>query len=312
MSDVVAQALTWLESGHRVALVEVSAVEGSTPRPTGPTMAVRDDGVVVGSVSAGCVDGETHALAVEALETGEASTRRYAGPSDVPSGADDVPADLVDLGPTIMCGGAMTVTVRPLEAPDAEALRADLAAREAARPLLLVYGAADSAAALSQLGALLGRRVIVCDPRAVFTSQARFPAAEVCIDRPERHFAGLLDAGAVDARTAVVVLTHDARTEDPLLTLALPSPAGYVGVLGSRRTHAARLDRLRAAGVPESNLARLRGPVGLHLGGVTAAETALSIAAEIVAADHGGTGLPLSATPAKIHPGEAAAHPSGG
>lgn len=298
----MAQALAWLESGHRVALVEVSAVEGSTPRPTGPTMAVRDDGLVVGSVSAGCVDGETHALAVEALETGEASTRRYAGPSDAPEGAD-VPADLLDLGPTIMCGGAMTVTVRPLRACDAEALRADLAAREAARPLLLIYGAADSAAALSQLGALLGRRVIVCDARAVFTSPERFPAATVCIDRPERHLAGLLDAGLVDSRTAVVVLAHDARTEDPLLTLALPSPAGYVGALGSRRTHAARLDRLRAAGVAESDLARLRGPVGLHLGGVTAAETALSIAAEIIAADHGGTGLPLSTTPAKIHPG---------
>ncbi|GAB48342.1 XdhC family protein [Mobilicoccus pelagius] len=305
MSDVVAQTLAWLEAWHRVALVEVSAVEGSTPRPTGPTMAVRDDGLVVGSVSAGCVDGETHALAIEALETGEPSTRRYAGPSDTPEDAD-VPADLLDLGPTIMCGGAMTVTVRPLDASDAEALRSELAAREATRPLLLIYGAADSAAALSQLGALLGRRVIVCDPRAVFTSPARFPAAEVVVDRPERHFAKLLETGAVDTRTAVVVLTHDARTEDPLLTHALPSPVGYVGVLGSRRTHAARLDRLRAAGVPEADLARLRGPVGLHLGGVTAAETALSIVAEIVAADHGGTGLPLSATPAKIHPGEGA------
>ena len=176
-------------------------------------------------------------------------------------------------------------------------------------PRMLVYGAVDFAAALAGAGAFLGYRVTVCDARPVFATPARFPAAhEVVVDWPHRH----LDAqrGALDSRTAICVLTHDARFDIPLLTRALALPVGYVGALGSRRTHADRLRRLRAAGVPERRLARLRSPIGLDLGARTPEETALSIAAEIVALRRGGSGVPLTGSALPIHHDDAPAVPT--
>lgn len=314
MSEVLTQAVTWLEAGQRVALVSVTGVEGSTPRRTGPAMAVNADGAVVGSVSAGCVDGEAHALAVDALATGQAAQRRYTGPTETvgvvanagESGAgepgESLPADLADLGPTILCGGAMTLDVSPLTREDIPTLRAAVSSAIEARPLLLIYGAGDVAADLTRLAAVTGRRVVLVDQRAVFTSADRFPDAdEVVVDRPERHLQRLLGNGPLRADTAIVVLSHEARIEDPVLTLALTSGAGYVGALGSRRTHARRVERLREQGVAAEGLARLHGPVGLDLGAVTSAETAVSILAEIIAVAHGGTGVPLSRLNGAIH-----------
>lgn len=166
------------------------------------------------------------------------------------------------------------------------------------RPRMLVFGATDYAGAMSSVGKLLGYRVTVCDARAVFATAERFPDAdEVVVDWPHRYLA----ATRTDARTLVVVLTHDQKFDVPLLEAALRLPVGYVGAMGSRRTHDERLARLRAAGLTEHELARLRSPIGLDLGARTPEETAVAIAAEIVAARRGGTTRPLARTTGPIH-----------
>ncbi|MEU6912574.1 XdhC family protein [Streptomyces olindensis] len=168
----------------------------------------------------------------------------------------------------------------------------------AAPPRMLIFGAVDFAAALSQAGRFLGYRVTVCDARPVFATHERFPCAdEVVADWPHRY----LEGAEVDARTAICVLTHDAKFDIPLLRLALDLPVGYIGAMGSRRTHEHRRERLREAGVPEEHLARLRSPIGLDLGAHTPEETAISITAEIIAHTHGGTGLPLSRVDGPLH-----------
>ncbi|MGK5728560.1 XdhC family protein [Streptomyces sp. URMC 124] len=165
-------------------------------------------------------------------------------------------------------------------------------------PRMIVFGAIDFAAALVRTGKFLGYHVTVCDARPVFATRARFPEADdVVVDWPHRY----LRRTAVDGRTVLCVLTHDARFDVPLLKEALRLPVAFVGAMGSRRTHADRNRRLREAGVTDRELDRLRSPIGLDLGARTPEETALSIAAEIVAARRGGTGVPLTGSDAPIH-----------
>lgn len=167
-----------------------------------------------------------------------------------------------------------------------------------ARPQLLVFGATAFAEALATFGHLLGYRVTVCDARPVFSRPERFPtAAEVVRCWPHEF----LRRTRVGPGTAICVLTHDPRFDIPLLAEALRTDAGYIGAMGSRRTHSERLALLREAGVAESELGRLRSPIGLDLGARTAAETAVSIAAELVAHHRGGTGAPLTGLDVAIH-----------
>ncbi|RSO43961.1 XshC-Cox1-family protein [Streptomyces sp. WAC 06725] len=165
-------------------------------------------------------------------------------------------------------------------------------------PRMIVFGAIDFAAALVRAGKFLGHHVTVCDARPVFATRARFPEAdEIVVDWPHRY----LETQDLDARTVLCVLTHDAKFDVPLLERALRLPVAYVGAMGSRRTHLDRLDRLRAAGLTELELNRLRSPIGLDLGARTPEETALSIAAEIIANRRGGTGTPLTGAHTPIH-----------
>ncbi|MEU1310904.1 XdhC/CoxI family protein [Streptomyces cinnamoneus] len=165
-------------------------------------------------------------------------------------------------------------------------------------PRMIVFGAVDFASALVHVGKFLGYHLTVCDARAVFATRRRFPQAdEIAVDWPHRY----LDTQQLDTRAVLCVLTHDARFDVPLLERALRLPVAYVGAMGSRRTHQERLRRLRAAGLTGRELARLRSPIGLDLGGRTPEETALSIAAEIVAGRHGGTGRPLTGTRTPVH-----------
>ncbi|MFD6293002.1 XdhC family protein [Streptomyces sp. NPDC060205] len=165
-------------------------------------------------------------------------------------------------------------------------------------PRMIVFGAIDFAAALVRAGKFLGYHVTVCDARPVFATRARFPEADdLVVDWPHRYLRGT----ATDGRTVLCVLTHDAKFDIPLLEQALRMPVAFVGAMGSRRTHADRDRRLREVGLTEAELARLRSPIGLDLGARTPEETALSIAAEIVAARRGGTGAPLTGTRTPIH-----------
>ncbi|MET8684447.1 XdhC/CoxI family protein [Streptomyces sp. NPDC004732] len=180
------------------------------------------------------------------------------------------------------CGSAVTVLVESSQPP----------------PRMIVFGAVDFAAALVRAGKFLGYHVTVCDARPVFATRARFPDAdEIVIEWPHRYLRGT----GTDTRTVLCVLTHDAKFDVPLLASALRLPVAFVGAMGSRRTHEDRNRRLREEGVTEAELARLRSPIGLDLGARTPEETALSIAAEIVAARQGGTGRPLTGSRTPIH-----------
>lgn len=184
-------------------------------------------------------------------------------------------------------------------------------ASHAPHPRMLVFGAIDFAAAVAQQGSFLGYRVTVCDARAVFATPARFPTAhEVVVDWPHRYLAAQAAAGALDARTVICVLTHDAKFDVPLLEVALRLDVGYTGAMGSRRTHDDRLARLREAGLTEAELSKLSSPIGLDLGARTPEETAVSIAAEIIARRWGGGGRPLSEIGGRIHHDDDGASPS--
>ncbi|MET9814819.1 MULTISPECIES: XdhC/CoxI family protein [unclassified Streptomyces] len=165
-------------------------------------------------------------------------------------------------------------------------------------PRMIVFGAIDFASALVRVGKFLGYHVTVCDARPVFATRTRFPEAdEIVVEWPHRY----LERTDVDARTVLCVLTHDAKFDVPLLRLALRLPVAYVGAMGSRRTHLDRNARLRDVGVTDLELSRLHSPIGLDLGARTPEETALSIAAEIVAARRGGSGVPLTGAHTPIH-----------
>src|SRR3954466_14637514 len=167
---------------------------------------------------------------------------------------------------------------------------------------MVVFGAIDFAAAVARVGAFLGYRVTVCDARPVFATAKRFPDAhEVIVEWPHRYLQAEVDAGRIDERTVLCVLTHDPKFDVPLLEVALRIPVAYVGAMGSRRTHDERLARLRDAGLKEGELERLSSPIGLDLGARTPEETAVSIAAEIIAGRWGGTGERLAGVEGPIH-----------
>jgi len=169
-------------------------------------------------------------------------------------------------------------------------------------PRMLVFGAIDFARAMTQMAAFLGYRVTVCDARPVFATTSRFPEAdEVIVDWPHRYLSAEVAAGRVDERTAVAVLTHDPKFDVPVLEVALRAKLGYVGAMGSRRTHEDRLQRLREAGMTEPELAGLASPIGLDLGARTPEETAVSIAAEMISLHWGGGGRRLSDEQGPIH-----------
>jgi xanthine dehydrogenase accessory factor len=183
-------------------------------------------------------------------------------------------------------GEGMTVFVNSFEPP----------------PRMLVFGAIDFATAMAKIGAYLGYQVTVCDARPVFATASRFPDAhEVVVDWPHRYLKAEAEAGRVNRRTTIAVLTHDPKFDVPLLEVALRLDVGYVGAMGSRKTHDDRFSRLRDAGLTESELEKLSSPIGLDLGARTPEETAVSIAAEIISLRWGGGGKRLADLSGRIH-----------
>jgi xanthine dehydrogenase accessory factor len=285
MDDLAEVLRRWQARGEPYALATIVEVTGSTPHGVGPALAVNAAGRAVGSVSGGCVDAEVYELCREVLRTGEPAHRCFSANAADP------------FAPSLSCGGTIEVEISRIAAADevAEPLAQDAADR---RPRLLIFGATHFADALAAAGAFLGYRVTVCDARPVFATRERIPDAdEVIVDWPHHYLA----ATEVDGSTAICVLTHDPKFDVPALIAALRSPAGYVGALGSRRTCAERIQRLRDAGLDDARLSRLRSPIGLDLGGTSPKQVALSICAEIVAVAHGGTGRPLRETAGPMH-----------
>ncbi|GIF09314.1 XdhC family protein [Actinoplanes siamensis] len=315
MRDLLADLLRWWSAGEPSGLAVVTATWSSAPRQAGAAMAVGPDGSVVGSVSGGCVESAVYELCREA---GKPRSARFGVTDDLaleaglPCGGTielmigrvdrTTFPDLPELAAAVRAGRAVTLVM----GDDGFSVAADAVGRTAVSfpppPRMLVFGATDHAAAVARMGHFLGYRVTVCDARPVFATARRFPEAhEVVVDWPHRYLAAEAGAGRIDGRTAICVLTHDPRFDVPALELALRLDAGYVGAMGSRRTHDDRLARLREAGLTEPELARLSSPIGLDLGARSPEETAVSIAAEIVALRHGGTGDRLSRRDGPVH-----------
>jgi len=214
--------------------------------------------------------------------------------------ADDAVVD--DVRGLLAAGHHQTLTYGPDGERRGEGMRVFVWAF-APPPRMLVFGAIDFAAAVARIGNFLGYHVTVCDARPVFATNSRFPAADdVVVAWPHKYLRAEAEAGRIDARTVLCVLTHDPKFDVPLLEVALRLPeVGYVGAMGSRRTHDDRLERLVEAGLTEEELGRLASPIGLDLGARTPEETAVSIAAEIIALRWGGGGRRLSELDARIH-----------
>jgi xanthine dehydrogenase accessory factor len=212
-------------------------------------------------------------------------------------------AAIVDDARGLLAAGQTTVLSYGPDGQRQESGMEVFVASHAPAPRMLIFGAIDFAAALAQQGAFLGYRVTVCDARAVFATRVRFPSAdEVIVKWPHEYLAEQAELGLIDARTAICVLTHDAKFDVPALKVALRLPQlDYIGVMGSRRTHDDRMARLREAGLTDVELGRLSSPIGLDLGARTPEETAVSIAAEIIARRWGGGGHPLTGTGGRIH-----------
>ena len=175
-------------------------------------------------------------------------------------------------------------------------------------PKMYVFGAIDFASAVARVGKFMGYRVIVCDARAVFATRERFPSAdEIVVAWPDEF----LKTAEVDGRSVITVLTHDPKFDVPVLKQALDTPAGYIGAMGSRRTHDNRTARLKEEGVTDEQLARISSPIGLDIGARTPEETAIAIAAEIVALRTGHSGGRLAERSGPIHAAAADARAGG-
>ena len=274
-----------IDAGRPVALATV--IEHPDPGWLGRRLVVRPDGGIV-----------RHEMAVD---KGVSTTKsRRTTPTLGSSRADDAVHD--DALGLLAAGHNATLTYGPDGERRGEGMRVFVWAF-APKPRMLVFGAIDFAAAVARVGSFLGYHVTVCDARPVFATNTRFPEAdEVVVDWPHRYLGAERDAGRIDARTVITVLTHDPKFDVPLLEVALRlTEVAYVGAMGSRRTHEDRLARLREAGLEDKELARLSSPIGLDLGARTPEETAISIAAEIIAGRWGGSGRPLAATDGRIH-----------
>ena len=326
MREVLDDVRRMLGSGDRVALATVVDTRRSAPRPLGSRLALSSSGEMVGSVSGGCVESDVALRAEEVLAGGPPLLLRYGISDD----------DAFDVG--LPCGGEIEVFVQNADAEELDRVEAALASGErlsvtttvagegaghkvygageahsvavradestfvehyAPAPVMMVFGAVDTAQALCRMAKQVGFHTVVSDARGKFATRERLPDAdEVVVGWPAMAY----DLHAPDEATYVVVLTHDARFDEPALGPALRSTAPYIGALGSRRAQDSRRRRLLNAGYTEDEIGRIRGPLGLDIGAVTPAETAVSILAEVLAVRANREGGALSRKAGRIHP----------
>lgn len=315
--DIPEIALDWHRKGQGVALATVVETWGSAPRPVGSQLAISAAGEIMGSVSGGCVEGAVVAEAVDAMADGKPRLLTFGVSDDtafavglacggtirvlVEPVGQAMPVEMLQALVAARAGRrAVAYLVHPetnarrLTAGPGDPLADSIATRMRADrsgmeedgtfiaihnpPLrMIVVGAVHIAQPLVVMARLCGYDPTLIDPRAAFGSDARFPGETILDDWPDEAMATL----APDARTAVVTLTHDPKLDDPAIRAALASKAFYIGCLGSPRTHAKRLDRLRAAGVDDTAIARIHAPVGLDIGAKSPAEIAVAIIGQI-------------------------------
>lgn len=308
-------ARDWLRAGKGAALATVVETWGSAPRPVGSQLAISGDSEIMGSVSGGCVEGAVVAEALEALEDGRCRILEFGvsddeafavglacggrirvmvEPAGIGQGVE--PGLLDELVEARAARRAVAVVTdtgewsREIAGYDADPARfdADRSGFDQARPghfvaihnpplRLAVVGAVHIAQPLLVMAGAAGYDVTLIDPREAFASADRFPGGRLVHDWPD----AALGAHGLDTRTAVVTLTHDPKLDDPALDAALRSPVFYIGALGSTRTHAKRVARLRGAGFDEARIARIDAPIGLDIGSRSPAEIAVAILAQM-------------------------------
>ena len=306
-------ALDWHRGGGGAAIATVVETWGSAPRRTGSQLVIAGDGRIEGSVSGGCVEGAVLMEALEALEDGQHRLLEY-GVSD-----DDAFAVGLACGGTIRVlvepvGSALPVEMLEelVEARKTrQAVAYEVGLKTGARRLvregypqrfrmdrsgveedgetfvaihnpplrLIIVGAVHIAQALVPMAKLTGYDPVIIDPREAFASEARFPGERILHDWPDEAVAAL----GLDARTALVLLTHDPKIDDPALEAGLRAECFYIGALGSTRTNAKRTERMQAAGFTDAQIGRIHGPIGMDIGAAGPAEIAVSILAEMTA-----------------------------
>jgi len=299
--SVLAAARNW--KGQPMAIATVVSTWGSAPRPKGSHMLVHADGRFEGSVSGGCVESDVLQTAAEVIAGAPFQVKSYGVADDAawevglpcggeiqvmvqPVSAEGFDPELFDrIADARDTGRALTVTTdlsnghsdaRPLDTGAVFVNRYDPARR------LLIVGAVQIAQSLAALARTLGIATVVIDPRARFLTEERFPGVTLDDRWPDEAIAGYYPGPS----TAVVTLSHDIKIDDPALIEALKAPTGYVGALGSRKSHAARRQRLLAAGLSDADIDRIDGPVGIDIGAIGPSEIALSVAAAMVGAFH--------------------------
>ena len=308
-------ALSWHNAGKAVALATVIETWGSAPRPVGSQLVISSNAEMMGSVSGGCVEGAVVEEALEVLESGKCRLLEY-GVADEEAFAVGLACGGkirilleplgVGQGPEIAMLETVLQHKKALEPvavavdPDSFERRILLAGSPLAQarfvsdrsgmegrwfviihnpPLrMVVVGAVHIAQPLVQMARLAGFSPVLVDPRSAFAADIRFPDETVLESWPDKA----LESLNLDARTAVITLSHDPKIDDPAIKVALASPVFYLGCLGSRRTHAKRVSRLKAAGIPPGTIARIHAPVGADIGAKTPAEIAISIMAEVI------------------------------
>jgi xanthine dehydrogenase accessory factor len=306
VKEIAADLKRWRERGDKqIALATVVATRGSAPRPVGSKLAISEHGELAGSVSGGCVENEVYETARGVLGGEPARLMSY-GISDEQAWSVGLP-----------CGGEIDVFIEELPLAVAEGLAGRVERGErftrttvldengtefveefGPPPLLVVFGAVDTAEALCKAAKQLGWRTVVADARAKFATVERIPSAdELIVEWPDVVFAQI----EPDDATAVVVLTHESRFDIPALIGALRSDAFYVGALGARRNQERRRARLLEEGVSEDEIDRIAGPTGLDIGAESPAETAISILGEILAVRAGRNGGRLKLSKGRIH-----------
>jgi len=301
MCDVLPTLLTWHRVGHRFATAIVTQTWGSSPRPVGAMMGIREDGHVVGSVSGGCVESAVIQAALDALQAGKPRMLDFGSLTDeqvweVGLSCGGRIRVWVDPSPTTREGWDVLPKARTVYVTDLEtgvrSVVDDPTLREShereglfyhvvsPRERLLIVGAVHIAIPLVRFAKSLDFEVVVVDPRSALATAERFP------DAPDQMIVGwpddVLPSLTLDASTYAVVLTHDPKIDDAALVHFLRSRVAYIGALGSRVTQAKRRAFLLESGFSDAEIDRIHGPVGLNIGARSPEEIALSIMAEIV------------------------------
>ena len=305
VDDILTPLCVWLEDKKKIALATVISTWGSSPRPVGGQMAIDINGNVIGSVSGGCIEGAVISEGISSINDGKIRVKDYGISNNL----------AWEIG--LACGGELKVLIQPLEIKDKiifsivksiknrEVIKLKINCSNGSRiidnslnnevsyfddknyefvhvinpkPRLFVVGAVHIAQALISLAKISDFEVILIDPREHFATNDRFPNCTILVDWPETS----LSKYKIDKTTHLVTLTHDPKIDDPALIYTLKKNIGYIGALGSKKTHQKRVDRLLSLGFNENDINKIHAPIGLDIKAKTPAEIAVSIIAEII------------------------------